>query len=277
MTDVATKPITDRAHVGNVTLSIGMLSTLGNLYTVARAPKDEFKTACPTCKAPTVGLSQRYICTENAKHGPFILSETKLGKEDGDKFVVVERGTVSEARESVLPEKALELQVHERADVGAQVLPRGNLYVFRPAGKSPLYGILIDLLQKRPDLILLAKTNLRKSDHLVMVDLVAGQLVVKEMTWPSETKPFEVVVTEPSSPKLLAQAEMLLEASVEPFVPTEYEKDSKARIAAVVEEASNGTATKKTPAKKKPAKLDETDMMELMAQAIAAKKGKKTA
>lgn len=273
MTDTATKPVTERAYIGNVTLSIGMVSTLGNLFTVTRtnAGKEEaFKTVCPECASPTEFLSQKYVCNENAKHGPFVLDEVRYGRMDGDKLVVTDTQKVKDARTSVLPEKALELQVHLREEVAGRTFPKGNVYVFRPTGKSPFYGILVDLLQKRPDIILLAKTNMRKVDHLVQVDLEFGQLVVREMIWPADTKEFGPVEMTPASSKLVAQAEMLIDASIEPFDPAEYAKDSRARIAAVIEEAS-GSAPKGT-SKKKAQKLEETDMAELLAQSIAAKK-----
>ena len=184
----------------------------------------------------------------------------------------VDRDAVKEARASVLPDKELELQVHNRAEVEAATFPKGNAYVFVPKGKSVLPPILLELLKKRRDLCLIAKTNLRKADHLVMVDVeLNDQLVIREMMWPEDMKHFPQVETEKIDKKNLTMAETLLEASVEPFDPKEYAKDSRARVAEIVDAAAGGATS---PTKKAAKKKDTTqqDLSALLEAAIAAKK-----
>lgn len=277
MVDTAMKPTADRAYAGNVTLSIGMLSTLGNLYTVTRTnagQEESFKTVCPECKGPTETLAQKYVCKEDDTHGPFDLADVRYGRFEGDKLIVVDTDKMKEARASIMPEKALELQVHLREEVEGKTFARGNgVYVFKPTGKSPFYGILVELLKKRPDVILLAKTNLRNHDHFVQVDLESGLLVVRDMMFPEDVKDIAPVPVEAISSKLFAQAEMLLDASIEKFEVDEYNKDSRARIAVMVEEATSSAP--KGASKKTVKKLADTDMEELLSQALAATKSKK--
>lgn len=274
MTETATKPAKMNAYASNVTLSIGMLSTLGTLYTVAvtnAGKEEEFHLVCPDCTTPGEFLRQRYACTENPKHGPFVPDETKSGRLEDGKMVVLDRETVQEARSSIMPDKELDLQVHLRSEVEGHTWAKGNLYVFQPSGKSPLYGILKDVLRKRPEIVLLAKTSLRHHDKVVLVEFEGDQLVVREMLFPEDSREFAAVETDRSSPKLIAQAEMLIDASLEKFDPDEYKKDSRARIKAVVEEAA-GQAPKKGAKKAAVKKLEETDLSELIAQSIAMRK-----
>jgi non-homologous end joining protein Ku len=195
-----------------------------------------------------------------------------MGRKVGDGIVKVSRDAVVAARKSVLPQKELSLQVHSREEVEKHTFPKGNAYVFMPTGSSPLAGILLDILKKRPDICLIAKTNLRNADHLVMLDVeLNDQLVVREMMWPEDMKHFPAVSHDKTTPKLLAQAEMLLEASIEPFDDNEYKKDSRERITTLVEDAASGKAPSKTAAKAKK-KDAEQDLSALLEAAIAAKK-----
>lgn len=262
-----------RAHVGSVTLSLGLASTLGSLFTTEEDNEEKFHLVCPDCTAPAAFLAQKYVCTENAKHGPFVKGEARSGQNEDGKIVVIDKAKLDEARASILPPRELELQVHSRNDVEAHTFSKGNVYVFQPTGKSTFYGVLRDILTVRRDIVLLAKMNLRNHDKMVMVDLENGQLVVREMMWPADCRPFPQIVTPPATKKELAQIEMLLDASLEPFDPAEYAKNSRARVTAVIEEAVNGPAPK---GKKKAApKLEDTDLEDLIAASIAQAQAKK--
>lgn len=271
------KPKADRAYISGVTLSIGMLSTNGNLHVITKPNVNKSEAVhrlCPECTAPTQFASQRYVCNDDPSHGPFAYSDTAVGKEIDGTIVILDADKVAEARQSVLPAKELALQVHRRADVERHTFAKGNAYVFMPTGSSPLYGILLEILKKRRDLALVAKTNMRKTDHIIMVDVeMNDQLVVREMMWPEDMKEFPTIEREPASEKLLGQAEMLMDASVEDFIPDEYRKDSRERIAALVEEASGATPTTAAKAAK-PKATKEDDLSALIEAAIAEKQRK---
>ena len=264
-----------KVHIADVSLTIGMLSALGGIYTIPKAnagAEEAVKLVCPDCEEPHEFPSQKYVCNDDETHGPFAQGEMAVGRKVDDKIVKVDRDAVKEARASVLPDKELELQVHNRAEVEAATFPKGNAYVFVPKGKSVLPPILLELLKKRRDLCLIAKTNLRKADHLVMVDVeLNDQLVIREMMWPEDMKHFPQVETEKIDKKNLTMAETLLEASVEPFDPKEYAKDSRARVAEIVDAAAGGATS---PTKKAAKKKDTTqqDLSALLEAAIAAKK-----
>lgn len=263
-----------KVHVSDVSLSIGMLSTLGGIYTIPKpnaGAEEAVKLVCPDCNEPHEFPSQKYTCNENPSHGPYAQGDMAAGRKIGDKIVKVDRDAVQAARASVLPSKELELQVHSREEVEQHTFPKGNAYVFVPSGKGPLAAILVDLLKQRRDLCLIAKTNLRNADHLIMVDVeLNDQIVLREMMWPEDMKSFPAVVHDRPKASLVAQAEMLLEASMEPFVATEYAKDSRARVAAVVEEAASGQVVTKTAVKRKK-KDEEQDLSAILEAAIAQK------
>lgn len=267
-----------KAVASDVTIAIGMLSMTGSIYSVTDAEngkKEAVHLLCPDCASPTEFVEQVYRCKDNAKHGPYEPNQLARGQKIGDKIVKVDAEKLAEARASVLPEKELALQVHSRDAVGQHTFARGNAYVFTPSHNAPLYGILIEILTKRPDICLVAKTNLRKKDHLVMVEVgMNGQLVVRELIWPEDFREFAAPQYEAPNPKYLKMTEELLEASMEDFNEDEYKKESRARVAEVVEEAAGAPTPK---GKKKPAakKVADDDMTALLEAAIKAQKGKK--
>lgn len=269
-----------KVAVSDITLSIGMLSTLGSLYTIPKpnaGAEERTKIVCPDCDTPTQFPSQKYICNDDPTH-VHTSGEMAKGKQIDGKIVKLDADALTEARASVLPEKELSLQVHNREDVERYTFPQGNAYVFIPHGSGPLGAILLDVLKKRRDLCLIAKTNIRKQDHLMMVDVeLNDQIVVREMLWPEDMKQFPAVPHDKATPKLMAQAEMLLEASVEEFDVHEYKKDSRERIAALVEEAAAGTAPKTKTAAKKQKKASDDDLSAALEAALAAAKKKKSA
>lgn len=274
---MADKPQADRAYSSDVTLAIGMLSVNGDLRTIPVPNKDkesQLHSVCPDCETPTQFMKAALTCEDDASHGPFVKAQIKYGKQVGDKIVVVDPTAAAEARKSVLPEKSLALQVHKREDVANSTFPMGNAYVFTPKGDTRFYAILVELLRKRKDVVLLAKANLNSADHLIMLDLeMDDQLVVRDMIWPEDMKTFEKVaapeMTQKDKAKLLAQAETLLDVSIEDFDKEEYRKDSKARIAEVIA-AADGAPSAKKP--KVVAKEKAEDLSAALEAAITARK-----
>lgn len=269
---------TERSYQSGVTLSIGMLSCIGNLYTLKTDNDEKVKSVCPTCDEPHQFMSQRMICNEDGAHGPFEYADCHWGQMDGDKSITkVDKAEIEEARKSKLPEKELELRVYRRDDVERHTFPTGNSYAFRPDGSSKLYGVLVDVLNARPDLCFVAMANLKNRDHIVMVDVELGnQLVVRDMIWPEDMKPQPHIEYEyPDNFK--AQAVMLLDASLEDFVPADYTKAARERLATVIAEAraAEGTTTKATSRKKKaPATKDDSALADALAASLAAAKKK---
>lgn len=290
-------PVKDRAYSKDVTLNIGMLSCIGDLFTLQipnAGEEEKLKLVCPECAGeikvvpqkgkgkppvvtggPTVFPSQKYKCADNENHALFTIAEAGRGKMIDGKIVVMDAEAIAEAAKSELPEKEFDLQVHLAADVEQYTFDAGVAYVFKPSGKSKFYGVLVDVLKKRPDICFLAKTNLRKTDHLIRVDVgLNDNLIIRDMIWPEYMKSFSKEDWDyPAS--LLTQAEMLIDASVEPFKPEEYRKDSRARIGQVIADAAAGPQTAKSAQKavKAPVGVDEDDALgKALAAALAAKK-----
>jgi non-homologous end joining protein Ku len=275
---MAEKPSSDRAFSSDVTLSIGMLSVNGDLQTIPKpnSGKSDLKSVCPKCETPEHFMNSKLVCADNPAHGTFAQSEIKKGRQVGDKIVVVDATAVKDARKSELPEKTLNLQVHARADVEKNTFPMGNAYVFSPKGSSPFAAVLMDIIRARPDIALIAKTNLKQVDHLMMLDVEMGQLVVRDLIWPEDMKTFSApafpAIPDKDREKLAKQAETLLEVSIEPFDRDEYKKDSKARVEAVVADATNGVIPDTKKAAKKQAKDTSADLSAMIDAAIKAAK-----
>lgn len=275
---MATVPNPYGRNMADVTLELGLISFSGATYTIKDAgegAKAEVHSVCPTCTTPKTFMGARLVCLDNPKHGPFEKAEIMYGQQVGDKIVVLTPEQIDEARTSILPAAVLQLQVHERADVEAHTFPAGNAYVFVPKGPSMPYGLLITLLKERRDLCLIAKTNLRKKDHLMMVDVeLNGQLVLREMMWPEDMKSFDTPVVDVDE-KTLNLGTTLLESMVTPFDPAEYRTDSRARISELVATAAGA---KKTRGKKAPAAASQPadNLLSLLEAAVAARPKKTT-
>lgn len=284
MPDTKEKPVkSERAHMSKVTLAIGPMSQQGNLYTVLKTNAgEEEKThmTCPDCDGPTEFLEQRYQCKDDDTHGPFLPAECSKGKKvpqaDGtEKIVKVDPAAVKAAKESVREVGEFDLMVHKRSDVEAHTFPRGNCYVFVPTGKGVLYGMLVELLKKRTDIALIAPTNMRKTDHLIQVELgMNNQLVIREIVWPEDAKEFAPVQYKKPSVKNMTMAEQLIDGAMEDFDPANYVKEDRVRVAEMIEEAANGTPVKKPSKRKVKAEADE-DLTALLVAALEAQKTKK--
>lgn len=273
MTVTELKTTKSKAYVGGVVISIGMLQTHGDLHTLKVSNSEEkFTSICPEDRTP---LRMRYVCENDAAHGPYDIADVLRSTADG---TVIDKDKLDAARESVLPAKQLNLQVHRRADMEAHTSRSGNVYVFAPnANTSKLLSALIDLIKSRPDLALVAKTNLRKRDHLVMLDVVNDQLVITELVWPHDMKAFAPVARSYEA-KDFAMVEQIMDAVVEDFDPEQYRKESRERITEMVAQESGAAPAfvgSKGKGKAKAEPDNFTAALEAQLAALKNKKGRK--
>lgn len=269
-----TKSPSHRAYVSDVTISVGPMEVVGDIIPpkVANADKAEaFKSICPEC-AEAYPVKQQYVCTEDATHGPFAIGDCAKAQEHDGVFVRVSADEVADARASVLPPKQLILNVHSSADLHDSVLESGNSYVFRPKSTGQFYGVLLDFLAKNTDLVFVGEVNLRGKDKLVKIERgLNNQLLLVELVWPEDLKEFEAPTYEYKD-SLLTMTEKLLTSIVTPFDPEEYHKDSRDRIAALVEATKNG---EEAPVTKSKPKASSDDNLEAMLEAALAATGTK--
>lgn len=265
-----TKSPSHRAYVSGLVVALGPMEFAGDLIPprVVNAGKEEkFTSICPVHEE-AVPVKQQYICPEDAAHGPFSIGECDKAQERDGHYVRVSAQEAVDARKSVLPEKSLDLNVHRASDVEASVLEAGTSYVFRPAGPSKFYGLLLDILAARPDLVFMGECNLRGTDKLVKLERgLNNQLILTELIWPEDLKDFETPVYE-YKPSLLDTATVLAEKTVTDFDPEEYHREARDRIAELLEAKKDGKAA---PAPKTKAKVkDDDDNLEALLQAAIA-------
>lgn len=229
----------DRAAVSGLTISIGgLLNITGNLIkpTVVNAGKAEVLTSvCPHCEQPHK-VKQYYQCTQDPTHSGFTIGECHKAKQDNDLLIKVSDEDVKAAKESDLPKKRIDVNIHRRSDVEAHVIPDGNSYVFVPDNpKEMLYGVVLDYLKQNPDYVLLGMVNIR-ADKCVSINLgLNSQLVVQEIAWPEDLREFETPEYETSG-AASETAASIMEKLVSDFDATEYRKKSRERIAALTGE-----------------------------------------
>lgn len=249
-----------RPYVSNVTLSLGPMDVTGAIYP-PKITGSEIKlvSVCPACEEPHK-VSQFYRCTEVDSH-EFTVGELDRAKQVDDSLIRVSAEEAAAARKSQLPDNILELHVHRRDDIQGRTLEAGTTYVFRPKTTMKFYGVLIDLLKNRPDLVLMGHMNLRGKDKLMQITVeLNNQLVMREMMWPEEVDIYADPVYDYKD-SLLAVAEQFVEQSITEFDSDEYRRQDKERIEALVEAAASGAPA---PTLTKKSKEESDDDLEAM-------------
>lgn len=254
--------MSQKPYVSEVTLALGPMEVVGGVYppAVTNASKEErLVLVCPGCE-DTHKVEQFYQCPDVADH-IFKMGELDKAKDVDGELVRVSAEEAAAARESELPKNVLDIRIHTAEEIKGKTLPSGSTYVYRPKSGAKFYGVLIDLIQKRPDLVFMGHMNLRGKDKFMKVDVALnGQLVLEEMMWPEDVD-FYAPPEADYKESLLDIAEQMVDQQVTPFDPDEYVKASKQRIAALVEAKASGAPA---PVTTKKSKVDDDDALEAL-------------
>lgn len=256
-----------RSHVSGFSIAFGPIEIVGDLLTtkIVNADKEEkLRMVCSLCSEPH-GVSQFYQCPNDVTH---VLAPADCGRakedEDGNLIALTDE-QVKQAKASAYPARQLHVHVHQYEEVKDYLVTDGSAYIFRPTAGSS-YGVMLDILKTRADLVFMGVTNIRDNDYLMRVTVgMNGQLMLESLVWPGDLKAVDAPAYE-YEPKWFQMAEQFLTAIVEPFDADGYKKEARERMALLVETVKAGTPVPKPAAKKR----EEVDMEALLTAALAS-------
>lgn len=239
-----------RAAAKSVTISHGLLSMTGDLYTT-RVTADErdggsntrFTSCCPVdaSNGTAIPLQTRYVCPDHPDHGPFEYADVVKGVErDGALHLIGTVEEVNAARAPARPEGEkpfLEPHSHLASDLARCTVMGASSHVFRPSGRNDLYGVLASIIgqdgriacEDGQDRVLIGSITLR-SEKLAMLRMWGEELVLQEIDWPSNLKYFEPLVHTVENEAFIPLARNLVQESCETFVADSYRNEAKANL-----------------------------------------------
>lgn len=275
-----------KRYLKDVTLSFGLLSMTGSLFTPKRAnaaKEESFKMACPLHPETPHGVKQRYVCEEAPDDEAFLPSDCLKARDTSDGLVIVPAEAVAAAKESDLPERTLELRAHPYEP--ASTFASGSAYIFQPDVAHQFYATLMEMVDEQgmivtesgPKMLVGLVAYRKGTESFVRVERWGRQLVLRELIRPEDISQFEPIEVSVET-KLLDMARQLVDVQAEPFNPEVYKASVRERIAQIVEAAQDGELDVTTLAPAKPKVVDMTALLEQSLQAAkAAKKGKRKA
>lgn len=272
-----TTAVKKRPYVSGLKVTLGLLSTVGNVLNVKRpnaGVEEKFKYACPAHPDTPHGVSQKYVCAEGLDDELYSTGDLLKSKDTDGGLVIVTAEDVAAVKASSLPEKTLSLQAHPYSPMAT--FASGGAYIFQPASADEFYSTLLLLVDENGVVetesgaqMIVGLTSFRKNtESFVRVERWGDQLVLRELVRPEDIDTFEPLEVSVES-KMLDMAKMLLDAQSEEFDPETYKSAVRERIAALVE----GSEGELAPAP--IAKAEKQDTFALLEASIAAAKAKK--
>lgn len=275
-----------RPYVKDLVVQFGLLSSKTSLLTpsVPNAKKaEQFHKACPTCgTANPHRVRQRYVCSDDPEHGPFMPDELLTCTEIDGNVVIVDAEAVEAAKASDLPEKLLELRSHPYQP--EKTFASGSAYVLIPSSPNDkFYAVLLQLIDddglvrtETGPKMLVGEVALRKgTEAFVRVERWGGHLVLRQLLRPEDVDSFPEIDAGVET-KMVDLARQLVDAQAEEFDPEAYRADVRERLAAVVAAAQDGEVL--VPAHEAREQQSTEDLMAALeaAVAVAQKPARKT-
>lgn len=252
-------------------ISLGLASTRGKLLTIkATAPKDaSFNLICPACQDEQLKQYLVGACGHHPESAPGYTKDQVLkGQKVDDKWIVVTEEQAKAATASTRELNALDLNIHDIAEVESQTWASGAMYWFQPDRETDEFFELLAEYVGHYEHAYIGVVNLRGNDKLVRLQPHNGGVVVQELLRPEEVnefahEPFHVATAQESV------FNELVNAVVKPFDPAEYKSDRADKVRSLVDNAEE------LPLK---TKADEKALLDQLEAALAAaKKAKKPA
>ena len=262
-----------RAVASNVVLNIGtsLVNLQVDLLSARPSDKTGFSSLCPSCEDPHA-VSERYICSEQAGHGPFTRSQLKKGREiDKVLYSVTDKDEELVKETTITKDEPVRVRIFDAAAVAASTRPTGVSYLLRPLGKTlASYAAFAEFVAD-PKMAFLAEVMVRGSQKLYRLESWNGQLVLQELIRPNELAVAEPVV-EKVSKDAKAMLKQIIEMETETFKADEFRWITPERVEALDNRLISSGAGKTTKGKK--ATGDGDALLTALQASLAAGKAK---
>lgn len=235
------------------------MTLIVDAYTVKRSDAGTTISAtmvCPSCEVPTK-LRQEYTCDE---HGSFANADMARAIDVNGALTKVDAETLAAAKaEGLLPDKRGEVKWFPAEAVTSQTRPGANVYRLGPAPQgtktkrvpeeqATLYSLFADAIEANPDKVAAFEMTLRGIQRMFRLDVWNGDLILQELLRPGEFNDFDSPERVGYDNRLLATVNDLAEATVEEFVPNQYENFYRERADALALQVGSGETPTVAPA-----------------------------
>lgn len=258
--------------------------------TFGHNPTDQVPPAVP---AP---VSQAYLC-DHEGHGPYRTHELCRIRQVGE-ITVDDKGESTEgpvtedspwvmadpeeiiaAKVGTLAKGTVDLAVHPADQVLRSCRPGKKGYLLRPtktkgdvdATDGQMYGLLLSLVDSRPDLALVGALRLRDNRCPYRITVFDGQLYLEEVVLPDQVRERDVIEVD-VAPAQAEQLGQLAEQLCTDFDPTVHSWDAGAAVKVLMAEkavAAAALASGEKPKKAAPAAAPVLDLDAMLATALA--------
>jgi len=254
-----------RAVASNVALTIAnsLVQLQVDLLSARPTDKTDFTSICPDCPEPHA-VSERYICNEDAEHGPYTRTELAKGREiDKVLYAVSPEDVQASAAPTMTKDDAVLVRVFPSASVNAHVRPTGTSYLLRPVGKTvAAYAAFAEMVAD-PKLAFLCEVMVRNGQKLYRIEAWNGQLALQELVRPNELAATEPVVlkTDKAAKAMLQQ---IIQNGMEEFNADDFRWVRPEHVAALDERLVSSGGGAVVPTKGKKSTTGGEDLMALL-------------
>jgi DNA end-binding protein Ku len=252
--------------MGSASISFGLVSIPVKLYSTGQASESiSFRMLHKKCGTP---LKQQYICP---KEGVTVERDDVVkGYEfTKDQYVLFSPEEIKAVEEE--PTKAIAITEFVPIDQVDPVYFDRPYYLGPDKGAERAYRLLSEAM-KKTGVVGLAQYAVRGKQYLVMLRAVAKGLVMQQLRYASEVRPFsEVPIPEkgeikPEELKLALQ--LMQQTTSKEFHPENYHDTVHDRMLEVIQKKVDGEEISISPAE--PAKAQIIDLMEALKASLGA-------
>ena len=237
---------------GGSDVTVGFLSGLVNVQVdlVPLKKSDQqvkTKMICDECDEP-VGLKERYVCPNDADHGPWTRGSAARAVEIDKELKPVTDEQLAELREPELPKGEVQFQVFPADQVDPVTIIGGAAYRIRPRGTPAVLAALVDLVADESRAFL-GEITIRSQQKMVRCIVRDGNLVLVELVRPGEFNEPEEYPTEYPA-ELLEALEGNVDKMTSDFDPEafhSYHRERAATLEAQLRDPNAPKPEKKTP------------------------------
>lgn len=250
-----------RTTAAGVRFQLGLVTFNFDLMTVFGKGEDEeaakMRLACPDPShgGHGVAVAQRYLCANDAGHGPYEQSEC-LRRTDGEDSVIIDADKVKALKLGGMATKVCELHVHPADEVLAACRFGPKAYMVRPVltantvtePEERAYSLLYHYVLEHPKVVLMGELALAQSRATYIFTVHRGALLLQEVVIPANQRPGDEVELAAPDAGLYEQLETLLAGQTEPFDEALYDWSVSEALEMLKAEARAAVTTEAPPA-----------------------------
>jgi len=253
--------------MGSGTVSFGLVSIPVKLYSSSETKSGiSFNLLHGKCGGR---LKQQYICPQDANE---IVERDQMVK--GYEFAKGQYVTFSEEELKALDEQgteAIEITEFVKSDRVDPIYFDKAYYLGPDKGAARAYKLLVEAM-KETGRCALAKYAARGKGYLVMLRPVKGGMLMQQLRYADEVRPFAEVPIEDATIKdheLKLAVQLIDQIATEEFKPEQYEDEVKKRTQALIQKKIEGEEVRAAPAEAPTGKI--IDLMEALKASLGSK------